>query len=255
MIPYRVTGRQLWRLPHRPADLTIIDLSPAKGRVGHAKSGPGYRFHRREVGPEEVTEVLGLPVTTPLRTVLDNARMRDSDWAVVVADAALRSGLVDASSLITAADSMRGAWGWGGHGPWLVCAVHVRRVRASRCSGCERSGSGWQSRNKWFSTTLSASHGSTSSSPARVWSSSSTVSRSTGRRRPGARPLAGEAASRPDRRGRVRDSASHVGGALGRVGTSQTGLRRGASRRAAGTASPPLIRSPTQPFAPRTYVC
>jgi very-short-patch-repair endonuclease len=105
------TAAALWGLPARTRDLEMVHLSALAGRAGHAKSGPGYRFHRREIPLDAVAELHGIPVTDPIRTVLDVARARDMDWAVVIADAALHQGLVALPALTSAAAVMTASWG------------------------------------------------------------------------------------------------------------------------------------------------
>lgn len=86
-------------LPLRRDWLLTVDLSPLAGRRGHAKSGPGYRMHRRPLGPESLAPVGELMATDPVTTILDCARVLDEDWAVVLADAALHKGLVTVEQL------------------------------------------------------------------------------------------------------------------------------------------------------------
>ncbi|MCU0265374.1 MAG: DUF559 domain-containing protein [Actinomycetia bacterium] len=64
--------------------------------------------HRVDLRTAEVTTASGLPTTTPLRTVLDCARVLDLRAAVVVADSALRLGLVGLRRLQVAAAAARG---------------------------------------------------------------------------------------------------------------------------------------------------
>src|SRR4029079_12086797 len=54
-------------------------------------SGPGYVIHRtRDLPPEDITRHWGIPVTTPLRTLLDLSRTLSLD----ALDAALAEALV-----------------------------------------------------------------------------------------------------------------------------------------------------------------
>lgn len=57
------------------------------------------RCHVAHLRDDEVVEIGGLPVTTPTRTALDLARSLPHEAAVVVLDAALRTGAVDAAEL------------------------------------------------------------------------------------------------------------------------------------------------------------
>jgi very-short-patch-repair endonuclease len=106
-----VTAAAAWRLPLRPSDHSRVHVSPIAGRRGNPKKGPGYHFHSRHVADAEVMQVGALPVTTPLRTVLDCARALDRDWGVVIADAALRADLVSLQVLREAAVATRNAHG------------------------------------------------------------------------------------------------------------------------------------------------
>jgi very-short-patch-repair endonuclease len=64
--------------------------------------------HRASVPPDERVAVGGLWVTSPRRTVTDCARILSATSAVVVADSALRLGLLTADELTSAAVAMRG---------------------------------------------------------------------------------------------------------------------------------------------------
>jgi very-short-patch-repair endonuclease len=57
----------------------------------HSRTGPGFVIHRtRHLAPEDITEHWGIPVTTPLRTLLDLSRRLSLD----ALDAALAEALV-----------------------------------------------------------------------------------------------------------------------------------------------------------------
>ena len=82
----------LWRMPLWAAPL---------GRVHITRNPPALqdrstrlRCHVARLRPDEITEVDGIPVTTPIRTALDLARSLPVEPAVVALDAALRLGLV-----------------------------------------------------------------------------------------------------------------------------------------------------------------
>ena len=79
-----------WRAARSPGT-----ARPASGRsraLGtHSWSGPGFVIHRsRNLAPEDVTVHWGIPVTTPLRTLLDLSRTLSPD----ALDAALAEALV-----------------------------------------------------------------------------------------------------------------------------------------------------------------
>lgn len=65
----------LWRFP---------DFAPAAPEIsfqGNKRSRPGLTVHRVDLHPEEVTQLDGLPVTTPARTLLDLAgRLRPAGF-------------------------------------------------------------------------------------------------------------------------------------------------------------------------------
>lgn len=64
-----------------------------------SRRGVAVRLHTAALSPDEVTELGGLPVTTPERTVIDCALVLPFDHAVLLADAALRRRLVSRESL------------------------------------------------------------------------------------------------------------------------------------------------------------
>lgn len=97
----------LWDLPTRHGDLDLVHFSPLVGRPGNPKAGAGYHVHFREVPDDEMTVLGELPLTTPLRTVLDCATALPGDWGVAVADAALHRGLISRTALAQAAGATR----------------------------------------------------------------------------------------------------------------------------------------------------
>ncbi len=99
VVASHTTAGAAWALPVPRAALRSVQLSPRAGRVGHSKSGPGYHLHYRPVAGAEADETAGLQVTSPLRTLLDCATRVSLDWAVAIADTALRRGLVDFDAL------------------------------------------------------------------------------------------------------------------------------------------------------------
>lgn len=100
-------------MAHRPD--RHVTVARNRGRVTH----PGCRVHRADLPGTEITRVDGLPVTTPLRTVLDCARTLEPSEAVAIADSALRQGMVGHRELKASA---AGTWGRG--------AGRLRRVVA-----------------------------------------------------------------------------------------------------------------------------
>jgi very-short-patch-repair endonuclease len=87
------TAATAWGLPVRTMDLQRVHVSPLLGRAGKPKRGPSYDFHNTPVPPEDAE----IACTSAMRTVLDCARLIRSDWAVVIADAALNRGLINAA--------------------------------------------------------------------------------------------------------------------------------------------------------------
>lgn len=100
-------------MAHRPD--RRVTVARNRGRVTH----PGCLVHRADLHEWEVMRVDGLPVTTPLRTVLDCARTLEPSEAVVIADSALRQGMISHRDLSACAAE---AWGRG--------AGRLRRVVA-----------------------------------------------------------------------------------------------------------------------------
>lgn len=105
------TAAVAWGLPVPERALAKVQLSPIMGRSGNPKSGSGYRVHYRAVDPQDAHEVDDLMVTDPMRTVLECPRVTTTDWAVVIADAAIHARLVAPSTLIETAAQVRGIRG------------------------------------------------------------------------------------------------------------------------------------------------
>ncbi len=91
----------LWELPVPRSRLSTVHVSPTAERLGKPKRGRGYHVHDLHVHEWEAVDIDGMPATSPMRTVVDCARLldRDFDWAVAAADAALHRGLVMPSDL------------------------------------------------------------------------------------------------------------------------------------------------------------
>ncbi len=64
-----------------------------------SRRGASVRLHRAALSPVEVVQLGGLPVTSAERTVVDCAVSMPFDHGVVLADAALRRGMVTSASL------------------------------------------------------------------------------------------------------------------------------------------------------------
>jgi hypothetical protein len=90
-------GWPVWHL-----DLGRVHVTRSRRAGGRC----GHRVHVRAapLRPDEVVVVDGLPVTAPARTVVDVGRSAPFEEAVVVADAALRSGMVTPDELVDAVD-------------------------------------------------------------------------------------------------------------------------------------------------------
>jgi hypothetical protein len=103
----------LWDLEivHQPD--TWVTVARDRSRASY----PGVRVRRAAVDETAVRH--GLQVTTPLRTVLDCAQVLSTAHAVVIADSALRKGLVTIDELQSAAATVIGRH-----------AARVRRVAA-----------------------------------------------------------------------------------------------------------------------------
>lgn len=111
----------LWglELAHRPSQTITVGRDRSRARYA------GVRVRRAEVGETLVRD--GLRVTSVLRTVLDCAAVLPLDEAVVVADSALRAGLMTKDELVSAARAVRGP--------------NARRIRKVATLADERSGS------------------------------------------------------------------------------------------------------------------
>ncbi len=85
-------GARVWGL-----DLSRVHVT-RPGRSGASSSGAVHPY-RAIVNDDEITEVDGIAVTTPERTILDVARSAPFTQAVVIADGLMRLGLVDPDAL------------------------------------------------------------------------------------------------------------------------------------------------------------
>ncbi len=96
-----VAAARSWQLPlppwigldeERPVSLAV---RPEAGRARAA----GVRGRRLRLPDEHVTELRGLPITTPARTWLDCAALMPTEHLVAMGDAVLRRGLADRDEL------------------------------------------------------------------------------------------------------------------------------------------------------------
>jgi hypothetical protein len=94
-------GIDLWRCP-----LDRVHVTRARAYGG--RRGSRVHVHVSPLQEEEIALVDGVAVTSVARTVVDVARMLPFEQAVVVADAALRAGLVDPGQLAEAAARAKG---------------------------------------------------------------------------------------------------------------------------------------------------
>ncbi len=107
-----VSAAALHGLPVWGLDLNRVSLT-YPGRSGVASSRR-IRPHRGAMTDAEIVDIGGLRVTSPARTVLDIARCSGFEPAVVVADAALHSGLVVGQDLRDVLQTARGHGSAGG---------------------------------------------------------------------------------------------------------------------------------------------
>ncbi len=95
VVASHATALTLWNLPTLVSQLTVVHVTRTDRRAGRPKSRRWYRMHPGPITGERVAERAGMPVTDPLRTVLDTVRFLGLDWGVVAADAAIRRDLID----------------------------------------------------------------------------------------------------------------------------------------------------------------
>jgi very-short-patch-repair endonuclease len=91
-------GLPIWGL-----DLERVHLTKSTGR---ARSDRAIQVHRSPLEPDDVGEVLGLCLTSPARAIVETACTSSYEVGVVLADAALREGLVTCDQLTAMADRM-----------------------------------------------------------------------------------------------------------------------------------------------------
>lgn len=128
LLSYR-SAAALWRIvegPQGEVEVSVISSS--------ARRRPGLRVHRRpSLGPIDLTTRYGIPVTCPVRTLLDVAPMLRPHELEAAANAADRLDLIDPESL-------RRALGHRGGQPGvaLLCRVLDRRTFRLTDSELER---------------------------------------------------------------------------------------------------------------------
>jgi hypothetical protein len=88
-----------------PAVSMFVNREGARLRNGLSDSG------QRTLAPEDVMEVLGLQVTTPLRTACDLGRLLSRDRAFAALDAMLRLGVFNKAELVDAVARFKGMRG------------------------------------------------------------------------------------------------------------------------------------------------
>ena len=98
------TAGALWRI-WKPRDRSIHLSLPA---VQQRRPRTGIVVHRRILRRKDVTRQRGIPVTTPLRTVIDLAALCDRRRAERLINEADASGLVRADTLRAEADAAKG---------------------------------------------------------------------------------------------------------------------------------------------------
>jgi very-short-patch-repair endonuclease len=98
------TAGELWRI-WRPRDRTIHLSVPA---VGQRRAIRGMVVHRRALASTDVTRERGIPVTTPLRTIIDLAAGGDRDDAERLINAADARNLLRADTLREQLENHRG---------------------------------------------------------------------------------------------------------------------------------------------------
>jgi hypothetical protein len=76
-----------------------------RSRRTGGRCGRTFHLHCASLAPEEIIEVDGIAVTAPARTVVDVARCVPFEPAVVLADEALREGLVSRADLAAALEA------------------------------------------------------------------------------------------------------------------------------------------------------
>lgn len=95
-----ISAAVLFGLPVWNVALSRVHATRDRGNGGRCR--PRTHVHAASLDADELCVVDGIMVTSPARTVVDVARTTGFEQAVVVADAALRLGLVEAGGLAAA---------------------------------------------------------------------------------------------------------------------------------------------------------
>src|ERR1700739_2802979 len=103
-----VTGRAAAALH---GALWVEDFAPIELIHANNHPPPGVITRRERIGPDEISEIDGVTVTTPQRTALDLGRHLPRLAAVVHLDALARATGIGPSSVLALADRYKGARG------------------------------------------------------------------------------------------------------------------------------------------------
>jgi hypothetical protein len=110
LLPGSVAGglsaAEVWGMPSGPGREDDVHLVlPPSCRAGGTR---GLQVRRQALGPADTSRIAGVPVTSPVRTVLDLARTRPLDEAVVLVDRFIVAGLADLDEARAAAAGTTG---------------------------------------------------------------------------------------------------------------------------------------------------
>ncbi len=128
-----VSAALAWDLPVMTGDLSRVMLSRVGPLSTPHERHDGVRVFGSELDSRDVTHRLGLPVTSPERTILDCARYLRFRPALALADAAAHKRLLDEKTLRRLLSQMRG---WKGIG-------RAREVLATVDPKSESPGESW----------------------------------------------------------------------------------------------------------------
>jgi very-short-patch-repair endonuclease/predicted transcriptional regulator of viral defense system len=104
-----LSAGELWGLlSRRPREVVPIEVTVP---VGATPKHPGLRVHRRRLRDEEVSRHLGIPVTSPVRTLLDLAARLDGRSVERAINEADRLGLADPETVRGRIEAYRGERG------------------------------------------------------------------------------------------------------------------------------------------------
>lgn len=100
------TAAAMWGIPTLGVPPTAVQVTRTR-RVQGTSRYDGVIVHHARLDPAHLTQLDGVPITTPARTVMDLARRRQFRAGVVAADAVLRAGLCTREELRAVADACR----------------------------------------------------------------------------------------------------------------------------------------------------